>query len=82
MQYLDRYGIDLPEVYTNVIEGFPRQPWSIFIKPHNKSKCSPEALDLLTKLLQYDHQVYSIICINNSCDLQPKKLWLIPILMM
>ena len=56
-QYLDRYGLDLPSVYDNSMKEYPRVPWSAFIRNSNRAKCTDSALDLLTKLLQYDHQV-------------------------
>lgn len=31
------------------------KPWSKFIKPDNQAFCSEDALDLLSKMLQYDH---------------------------
>lgn len=64
MRYLDRYGIELPSVYENVLKDYPRKPWNTLITEHNKKKCTDEALDLLTKLLQYDHQVKLIIIYN------------------
>mgnify|MGYP002901024042 FL=1 len=56
-QYLDRYGLDLPEVYEQSLKDYPRVPWSAFIKASNRAKCTNDALDLLTQLLQYDHQL-------------------------
>jgi len=56
-QYLDRYGLDLPSVYERSLRDYPRVSWSTFIKASNRSKCTPEALDLLTRLLQYDHML-------------------------
>lgn len=33
----------------------PTRPWSKFIKADNQALCSEEALDLLSKMLVYDH---------------------------
>jgi casein kinase II subunit alpha len=33
----------------------PAKPWSKFIKPENQAYCSEDALDLLSKMLVYDH---------------------------
>lgn len=33
-----------------------RKPWSKFLNPENQHLVSPEAVDLLDKLLRYDHQ--------------------------
>lgn len=57
-QYLNKYGLDLPAVYDNVMKDYPRVPWSAFVRNSNFRKCTDDALDLLTKLLQYDHQVF------------------------
>ena len=56
-QYCDRYGLDVPKTYNGPMPEYPRQPWSVFFTAENRSKCTTEALDLLTLLLQYDHQV-------------------------
>ena len=34
---------------------YPKKPWSKFITPDNQALCPPEALDLLSKMLVYDH---------------------------
>lgn len=44
-------------MYNGPIPDYPRQPWSVFFTAENREKCTAEALDLLTSLLQYDHQV-------------------------
>lgn len=33
----------------------PVKPWNKFIKPENQALCSEDALDLLSKMLIYDH---------------------------
>jgi casein kinase II subunit alpha len=33
----------------------PMKPWSKFIKPENQSLCHDDALDLLNKMLVFDH---------------------------
>lgn len=45
-QYLDRYGLDLPEVYEQSLKDYPRVPWSAFIKASNRAKCTNDALGL------------------------------------
>lgn len=35
---------------------FPRKPWTRFITSENQRYISNEAIDLLDKLLKYDHQ--------------------------
>ncbi len=34
---------------------YPRRPWDKFITPENKHLCCPEAIDILSKMLVYDH---------------------------
>lgn len=33
----------------------PTKPWSKFIKSENQALCGEEALDLLNKMLTFDH---------------------------
>jgi casein kinase II subunit alpha len=33
----------------------PVKPWNKFIKPENQALCTEDALDLLSKMLIYDH---------------------------
>ena len=33
----------------------PTKPWSKFIKPENQAYCNDDAIDLLSKMLIYDH---------------------------
>ena len=35
---------------------YPKQPWTRFATPETQQQASPEALDLLDKLLKYNHQ--------------------------
>ena len=39
----------------NFILSYAKKPWSKFITPENKHLCSEEAIDLLSKMLIYDH---------------------------
>ena len=81
-RYLDRYGLDLPAIYEDVVKDYPRISWNTFIQPHNKEKCTSDAFDLLTKLLQFDHQVNFIhFHLINSLVQQQKKQWHIHFLM-
>lgn len=54
--YLDKYDLPMPRELEDLINVFPRKPWSAFIKPDNKHLAQPDAIDLLDKLLRYDHQ--------------------------
>lgn len=54
-KYLKKYGLKLEEELAALIEKCPRKPWGKFVKPEIAHLCSDEALDLLDKMLQYDH---------------------------
>lgn len=59
--YLASYSISLPSVYERTeISGrhqkfFPRRPWESFITPNNTHLAHPTAIDLLDRLLRFDH---------------------------
>uniref|UniRef100_A0A671N1Y2 non-specific serine/threonine protein kinase n=1 Tax=Sinocyclocheilus anshuiensis TaxID=1608454 RepID=A0A671N1Y2_9TELE len=52
--YLRKYHIELDPRFKDLLEAFQKFKW-IFLK-HSNNKHNPEALDLLDKLLRYDHQ--------------------------
>lgn len=54
-KYLKKYNLKLDDDYYKMIGKHTAKPWSKFIKPDNQSLCSEEALDLLGRMLQYDH---------------------------
>lgn len=41
--------------YSGILGTYPKKPWTKFINQENTSLCSNEALDLLSKMLVYDH---------------------------
>lgn len=53
--YLKKYDAQLPSEYFNVLGVYPRKPWSSFITSENKSFAIPKVIDLIDKLLKYDH---------------------------
>lgn len=53
--YLKKYETTLPSEYFNVLGVYPRKPWSAFITSENKKFAIPEVVDLIDKLLKYDH---------------------------
>jgi len=53
--YLDKYGIDLEPELESLVSTHSRKPWSKFVTPENQHLVSPEGIDLLDKLLRYDH---------------------------
>lgn len=56
LEYLRRYEIKLPSEYDNILGRYKRQSWQSFIKENNKKYATPLAIDLIDKLLRYDHK--------------------------
>ena len=56
--YLRKYGLVLGPQYEESLgqANFPRQPWSTFVTEKNQHLAVPDAIDLLHRLLRYDHQ--------------------------
>jgi len=54
--YLDKYNLELDPHFDGILGRHTRKPWSKFLNPDNQNLISPEAIDLLDKLLRYDHQ--------------------------
>lgn len=50
-----KYNLDLDPHYDKILGTYSKKPWSKFITPENKHLCSDEAIDLLSKMLRYDH---------------------------
>ncbi|GBF88823.1 casein kinase II alpha subunit [Raphidocelis subcapitata] len=55
-RYADKYGVEVDPALVTAVGYRPRQPWRKFVTDDNRSLVTPEALDLLGKLLTYDHQ--------------------------
>jgi len=54
--YLDKYCITLDFHFQKLIGSHPKKPWKRFLSPENKTLATHDAIDLLDKLLRYDHQ--------------------------
>uniref|UniRef100_A0A3Q4MUY8 non-specific serine/threonine protein kinase n=1 Tax=Neolamprologus brichardi TaxID=32507 RepID=A0A3Q4MUY8_NEOBR len=54
--YLHKYHIELDTRFKDMLGQQTRKRWEQFIQSENQHLVSPEALDLLDKLLRYDHQ--------------------------
>jgi casein kinase II subunit alpha len=54
--YLDKYGIVLDPHFQSLLGSHSKKDWNKFVTSENKHLASPEACDLLDKLLRYDHQ--------------------------
>ncbi|KAH9951096.1 kinase-like protein [Amylocystis lapponica] len=56
-QYLNTYGLYLRTENSDLLyKSLPKQLWARFISSDNRANTSHDALDLLDKLLRYDHQ--------------------------
>ncbi|KAK6465266.1 kinase-like domain-containing protein [Scheffersomyces coipomensis] len=56
-QYLAKYGLTLSSEYDDILGKYPKKPWKAFINKENKHLISNEVIDLIDKLLTYDHQL-------------------------
>lgn len=65
--YLAKYGIELDPQLEALVGRHSRKPWSKFVTAENQHLVSPEALDLLDKLLRYDHQVAHMFMQHEPC---------------
>ncbi|RKO97464.1 hypothetical protein CXG81DRAFT_30454 [Caulochytrium protostelioides] len=54
--YLEKYEIELDHHFDDILQRYPRKPWTDYVTPENERWVSPEAIDFLDKLLRYDHQ--------------------------
>jgi len=54
--YLDHYDLELDPHFDGIIGRHHRKPWAKFITSENQHLVSEEAIDLVAKLLRYDHQ--------------------------
>ncbi len=55
--YLNKYGIELDPQLEALVGRHSRKAWSRFVNQENQHLVTPEAVDFLSKLLRYDHQV-------------------------
>lgn len=53
--YLDKYSIELESAFDELLGRRHRRPWTSFITSENEHLCSAEAIDLIDKMLVYDH---------------------------
>lgn len=57
MAYANKYGIKLSSEYDSILGNYPKKTWSSFVNKENKNLVLEEVVDLIDKLLQYDHQL-------------------------
>lgn len=55
-EYLEKYHVDLNPRFNDILGRHSRKRWEKFVNADNQHLVSPEALDLLDRLLRYDHQ--------------------------
>ncbi|OSD05406.1 kinase-like protein [Trametes coccinea BRFM310] len=54
-RYLAKYGLYLQTYDDELVQSHPKVPWTKFVTADNRHIVSTDALDLLDKLLRYDH---------------------------
>lgn len=54
-EYLDKYNLELDAAFNDLVGRHHRKPWTKFVNTDNESLCSPEALNLIDRMLVYDH---------------------------
>lgn len=55
--YVNKYKIKLSLDYDDILVEQKRKPWLSFVNKDNQHLATPEVIDLIDKLLQYDHQL-------------------------
>jgi casein kinase II subunit alpha len=53
--YVEKYNVTLDSHYDDILNDHPKKPWNKFVSHNNEALVSEEALDLLDKMLRYDH---------------------------
>ncbi len=56
IKYLEKYDLTLDSHFDGILGRYTKKSWRRFVNDDNASLVSDEALDLLDKMLQYDHQ--------------------------
>merc|ERR1719446_1504954 len=54
-QYLDKYSLELDPHFDDILGRHARKPWAKFVTPENKGLVNPEVMDLIDRMLIYDH---------------------------
>lgn len=54
--YLTKYGLQLDQNFRAMVGSHPKRSWESFIREENQHLATPDALDLLSRMLVYDHQ--------------------------
>ena len=58
-EYINKYNLKIPKEVKKLMKGyeFDKLPWENFVNNRNKHMITPEALDLLSKMLVYDKNI-------------------------
>jgi len=54
-RYLDKYQLELDPHFDDILGRHPRRPWAKFVTADNQHLCCPEVIDIIDKMLVYDH---------------------------
>jgi len=54
--YLEKYDLTLDSHFDGLLGRYAKKSWKRFVTEENKHLVSDEAIDLLDRMLQYDHQ--------------------------
>ena len=54
--YIDKYQIGLDSKFNEILGRHTKKKWERFVNSGNQHLVGPESLDLLDKLLRFDHQ--------------------------
>jgi casein kinase II subunit alpha len=54
--YLDKYELELDPHFDGLVGRHSKKPFTKFVTPENSALVSDEAIDMVSKLLRYDHQ--------------------------
>ncbi|KAL6309380.1 kinase-like protein [Sparassis latifolia] len=55
-QYLNTYALYMQAENDDLLSSYSKQPWTRFVTADNRALVSHDSLDLLDRLLRYDHQ--------------------------
>merc|ERR1712228_610258 len=53
--YLDKYNVELDPRFDSILGRHPRKAWSKFIHTENEALCAGDGMDLIDRMLVYDH---------------------------
>lgn len=54
-KYFEKYGLKFAPAYQEILGNHSKKPWSKFVHHENQHLVSPEVIDLLDRMLVYDH---------------------------